>query len=172
MHWLNIFMFTWKYLDIDNKEVEGIRQQYLDYFQTSPPTAHFFQTCDIGIKTFLNMPVFKTSVIYLDGNTDGPIHEDVRPGGQVLGLLIPLINCNDSSTEIYESVVEPMVKVNGENRTYNYYEPDNCKKIAEYVLTQPVLLNTSLPHCVFNYSNLHRVALAICFETDPWHLTN
>jgi len=165
-------MFTWKYLDIATTEVNNIRQQYLDYFQNSPPTPDFFQTCNIGINTFLNMPVFKTSVIYVGGNKNGAIHEDVRPNGQVLGLLIPLINCNNSSTEIYESTVKPLVKLNSENRTYNYYEPSTCKKIAEYVLTQPVLLNTSLPHRVFNYSNQHRVALAICFETDPWHLTN
>ena len=165
-------MFTWKYVDIDTNEVDSIRQTYLDYFQITPPKLNFFQTCNIGIKTFLNMPVVKTSVIFLDGNKNGEIHEDIRPGGQILALLIPLVNCNNSSTEIYESSVGPLLKLNAENKTYHFYEPANCKKIAEYLLTQPVLLNTSLPHCVFNHSNQQRIALSICFETDPWHLTN
>jgi hypothetical protein len=88
-----------------------------------------------------------------------------------LAINIPLENCEDSTTSFWESSVPPIPSKTPNGYTFSTYDKNFCKKIAEYTLDRPILLNTSVPHEVINNSNKWRRAITLRFIDDPWHLT-
>lgn len=163
-------MFYWKYIDIDPAELQSIRREYLNHL---PDNNHFFQSLDLPIKEFLGLEVQRFVLIQVEPLAKGRIHTDWRPTnfGCQLALNIPLINCDNSITSLWESDYVPETQYTTNGQPYNFYDPDRCNKVAEFKLTQPALFRTDLPHSVDNLSDKGRKAISIRFKIDPWHLT-
>ena len=164
-------MFLWQYIDIDSAEIKELQERYN---QALPDNEHFFQSMDLGIKTFLGLEVQKFVLIQVAANAVGRIHTDWRPSneGYQLALNIPLSNCEHSITSIWSSDYEPPMQYTDNGQPYNYFEVSRCKKLAEFKLTQPTLFRTDLPHSVDNPTGSIRKAISVRFKQDPWHLVN
>lgn len=162
-------MFYWKYIDIDPFDIKVIQQEYL---KVLPNNNHFFQPLDLPITHFLGLEVQRFVLIQVEPNASGRIHTDWRPDthGYQLALNIPLINCDESVTSLWESDYVPETQYTNNSQPYNFYDPDRCTKITEFKLTHPALFRTDLPHKVDNFSNKERKAISVRFKQDPWHL--
>ncbi len=165
-------MFYWKYINIDSIEVNRIKEDYLKHL---PDNSHFFQEVSIENKTFMGMEILRSVLIQVEPRATGRIHTDFRPDknfGDQLAIQIPLINCEHSLTELWSSDYEPPVQYTSNGQPYNYFDRARCIKVSEFVLTQPVLWRTDIPHSVSNNSDNPRLAISLRFKKDPWNLIN
>lgn len=162
-------MFYWKYQDIPEDEIAMIQEKYKKIL---PNNCEFFQVVPLDIKTFMGLKISRAVLIQVEPNAKGRIHTDFRPEGYSLALNIPLENCENSITTMWDAAAEVVeIRYTTNNSPYHYYNPNLCKKITEFSLTKPVLFDTSVPHAVDNYSDNWRRAISLRFEPDPWHLT-
>ena len=162
-------MFYWKYQDIPEDEIAMIQEKYRKIL---PDNCEFFQVVSLDIKTFMGLKISRAVLIQVEPNAKGRIHTDFRPEGYSLALNIPLENCENSITTMWDAAAEVVeIRYTTNNSPYHYYNPNLCKKITEFSLTKPVLFDTSVPHAVDNYSDNWRRAISLRFEPDPWHLT-
>lgn len=162
-------MFYWKRFDIDISEVQRIQRLYKSRL---PRNNHFFQPLMISMPTFLGREVQRYVLIQVEPNAVGRIHTDFRPDGygDKLALQIPLENCDQSTTHIWESDYTPPVQYTTNSQPYNYFDPERCKHITSFNLTSPTFFRTDLPHSVDNPTNYVRRAISIRFKEDPWDL--
>jgi hypothetical protein len=162
-------MFYWKYQDVPNNEI--LRLQEL-YKKVLPNNSEFFQIVPLEIKMFMGLKISRPVLIQVEPNARGRIHTDFRPEGYSLALNIPLENCDNSVTSLWEAPSELVeIRYTTNRSPYHYYNPNLCKKITEFSLTKPVLFDTSIPHSVDNFSDQWRRAISLRFEPDPWYLT-
>ena len=165
-------MFYWQYIDLDPGEVDKIKEDYLKHL---PNNSHFFQMIDIESKTFMGMEIQRPVLIQVEARAEGRIHTDFRPDnnfGDQLAVQIPLMNCEYSLTELWSSDYEPPIQYTTNGQPYNYFEKSRCIKVSEFVLTQPIIWRTDVPHSVSNYSDNPRLAISLRFKQDPWKLIN
>jgi hypothetical protein len=164
-------MFLWKYINIDPLEVEKLKKVYR---MRMPNNNHFFQTLNLPITEFLGMEVQRFVLIQVAPNAIGRIHTDFRPNdyGDQLALQIPLDNCEEGLTELWESEYDPPVQYTDNGQPYRFFEPARCKKLSEFTLTQPLIFRTDVPHSASNMGNKIRRAISVRFKEDPWHLVN
>lgn len=162
-------MFYWKHFDIDPKEVEDIQKRYR---RVSPKNGHFFQQLHVGIDSFMGLKVQRFILIQVGPFAVGRIHTDFRPTkyGHQLALQIPLENCENSTTHIWESDYTPPTQYTDNGQPYNYFDPTRCKHVTSFNLTKPTFFRTDLPHSVDNPTFQIRRAISIRFAEDPWHL--
>jgi hypothetical protein len=162
-------MFVWKYVDLDESEVNKLKEKYLAALPIKP---HFFQTLELGVTEFMGMPVFKTVIINALPHSIGKIHKDHRPhDSNVLAINIPLINCDNAVTEFFETDNDStLIEYTSSKSPYIGFDRAKCLKIDEFTLTKPVLFKTDIPHAVTNFSNNARVAISLRLAADPWHL--
>lgn len=161
--------FFWKHIDVPDHELKIIRQKYLEVL---PNNQRFFQPLKIELSTFMGLDVSQTILIQVPAQTKASIHTDFRADKLKLALNISLVNCEKSITEMWECQEPPITTNTSNGIPYNYYIPNQCKKITEFTLEKPVLFNTKVPHSVFNYSNNTRLAISLRFKQDPWHLVS
>ena len=83
---------------------------------------------------------------------------------------IPLDNCDESTTNFWESTSKPSLRQTKNGHVYSYYEESKCTKLTEYKLTSPVIFDTKILHNVTNPTNQIRRAISLRFKEDPWHL--
>jgi len=104
----------------------------------------------------------------------GYIHSDHDGSGKTnLAFNLDIENGDTTTTKFFEvSVPGKIVHTSGQGLPYVVYpySKDTCKKVTEYNLTKPVLLNISKPHLVTNDTDHRRVALTLRFKNDPVHL--
>lgn len=162
-------MFYWKHININPTDIENIQAEYKKLL---PNNNHFFQGLDLPITTFLGREVQRFVLIQVEPNAIGRIHTDWRPTdyGYQLALQIPLVNCENTITKLWESDYIPPTQYTANGQPYNYYDPDRCKKVTEFKLVQPTIFRTDVPHSVDNPTNLTRKAISIRFKQDPWDL--
>ena len=161
-------VFYWKYQPIPDTELEIIKNIYRENL---PSNSEFFQVVNIPIKTFMNLKISRAVLIQVEPNAKGRIHTDYRPEGFSLALNIPLENCENSVTSMWDTTDQiTEIRYTTNNSPYHYYDPVLCKKITEFQLTSPILFDTSIPHSVDNLSDKWRRAISLRFEPDPWHL--
>ena len=162
-------MFYWKKFDIDPVEVEKIQKRYKWFL---PKNIHFFQQLNIGLTHFMGMEVQRFVLIQVAPNAIGRIHTDYRPNGygDKLALQIPLENCENSITHIWESEETPPTQYTDNGQPYNYFDPEKCKPVTSFRLTSPTFFRTDLPHSVDNPTDRIRKAISIRFKEDPWDL--
>jgi hypothetical protein len=164
-------MFLWKYIDIDSEVVKDIQERFL---RAMPVNNSPFQNVDIDITDFLGLEIHQSVLIQISPNTFSRIHTDWRPKeyGDQLALNIPLINCENSVTSLWESSDTTELQYTDNRQPYNSYDPAKCTKLTEFRLTRPVIFRTDIPHNVTNSSNEVRKAISIRFKRDPWELVN
>lgn len=159
-------MFIWKYINLPEDE---LLQLLIQCRQVLPNNQLFFQRLDTGITHFLSMPLRAIGLVQVPPEAISNIHIDT--GKSALAINIPLENCKDSTTSFWESLIPPTPGKTPNGHTYSSYDKNFCKKITEYTLDGPILLNTSVPHEVINNSNKWRKAISLRFLDDPWNLT-
>jgi hypothetical protein len=162
-------MFYWKYIDLDPTEVERIKQEYI---RVLPNNNYFFQSLVIDNDTFMGMPLQRAVLIQVLPWGIGRIHVDHRPDqyGHQLAIQIPLFNCENSVTEMWDSKLRQRIKYTDNGQPYHNYDKSTCTKTTEFVLDKPVIWRTDVPHSVNNNSDKPRVAISLRFKKDPWHL--
>jgi hypothetical protein len=162
-------MRIWKYIDLDETEVAKLKERY---FAALPVAKHFFQTLDLGITEFMGRPIFKTVIINAMGNSVGKIHKDYRPhDSNVLAINIPLINCDNAVTQFWNTEEDVnLIQYTSSGSPFIGFNQDKCTLIDKFVLTQPVVFRTDIPHSVDNYSNQPRLAISLRLAKDPWDL--
>jgi hypothetical protein len=91
-----------------------------------------------------------------------------------LSINIPLVNCLGGTTKFYR-----LTKGNTVGRTqknnlvyFGFTDDAEFEYCCEYTLERMTLLNTKIPHAVFNPTDQPRLAIALRFINDPWHLFN
>lgn len=164
-------MFIWKYLDLDLDEVKKMHEAYLKILPNKFP--YFYQNVLVEIKEFMGMELDTTVLIQSRPFSIGIIHTDHRArNDNILAINIPLINCQDSITEFWESdESNSKVTYTPNGSPYTMISRDKCTKISEFVLNKPVVFNTDIPHSVRNLSSKPRIAISLRFTKDPWNLT-
>ena len=162
-------MFIWQYLDAPLDEVFKIQQEFKNLM---PNNLSFFQLIDINTTTFMGIPIDRPVLIQVDGNTFSQIHRDIGwdASGRSLAIQIPLDNCDESTTNFWESTSKPSLRQTKNGHVYSYYEESKCTKLTEYKLTSPVIFDTKILHNVTNPTNQIRRAISLRFKEDPWHL--
>jgi hypothetical protein len=161
-------MFYWKYQSVPANDLKIIQDMYKENL---PNNSEFFQVVDIPVKTFMNLKISRAVLIQVAPFAKGRIHTDYRPEGFSLALNIPLEHCENSITSMWDTADQiTEIRYTTNNSPYHYYDPELCKKVTEFRLTEPILFDTSIPHSVDNLSDNWRRAISLRFEPDPWHL--
>jgi hypothetical protein len=161
-------MFLWQYVDLDPDEVDRVKDTFK---RNLPLNLHFFQHLEIGVDHFMGMAVSRCALIQVMPMYQGKIHTDVRTGyGGVLAINIPLMNCENSLTELWTSSLENKQVLTENDLPYNIFEKEHCTKIDQFILDRPVIFKTDVPHSVKNNSMMVRRAISLRFKDDPWHL--
>jgi len=165
-------MFIWQYINIDPTEVSRIQKSFM---KAMPNNFNFFQPLTIDTDELMGMKIKQSVLIQLAPApfNVGKIHTDVRHDNNVLAIQIPLINCENSITEFWEADQLAVATPSDSNgSTYQYFSKDQCKKIDQFQLINPLIFRTDIPHSVTNKSKSFRKAISLRFYTDPWHLVN
>ena len=163
-------MFIWQYINPSINEILSIQQ---DYKNTLLDNSYFYQYVNIAKNTrFMGIIIEHAVLIQVPANTHCKIHKDHRYDGASnrLAIQIPLSNCEESSTNFWESSSDPVICQTSNGHPYAYYESSMCTKISEFKLTRPVIFNTDILHNVTNPTNKIRQAISLRFKDDPWHL--
>lgn len=161
--------FIWQHVDIDDQL--SLEKLQIEFLNKSSIVQYFYNPLKLNIKEFLGLEITHGVLIVAAAHRRHSIHTDYRADNLKLALNIPLKNCENSLTEIWESLGPlPKYFVTATGIPYNHLNPTHCKKITEFKLTSPVIFNTKMPHSVVNFSNEPRLAISLRFKEDPWHL--
>lgn len=161
--------FRYQYVDMfDETSINDLKKCFLDNL---PTMSNFFIPLNLGITEFCGLSVTHSILIYAAPLRRSKIHVDYRADKLKLALNIPLKNCKDSITEFWNcNGVQSTYSLTSLDVPYNRYDINDCEKIDEFRLTQPVIFNTKVPHSVNNMSPNPRLAISLRFKEDPWHL--
>jgi hypothetical protein len=163
-------MFLWQYVDLDSNEVDRVKEVFKNNL---PYNFHFFQHLEIGLDHFMGMKISRCALIQVMPKHQGKIHTDIRTGyGGVLAINIPLMNCENSLTELWSTTAETKDQYTENNLPYSVFETVQCTKIDQFILDRPVIFRTDIPHSVKNNSMMVRRAISLRFKDDPWHLVD
>jgi hypothetical protein len=164
-------MERWQYINLDPFEIDKFKEVYLKLL---PAPRHFFNTVDIPIKEFMGLPIFRAVLINAQPRSIGMIHRDHRPvDNNVLAINIPLINCNQAVTYFWNTTEDiNKVSYTSSGSPYIGFSRTSCTKIDEFILTDPIIFRTDIPHSVDNQTANNRLAISLRFKKDPWHLIN
>lgn len=112
-----------------------------------------------------------SSNAHVDNWHESPINKHENTGF-VLGINFPISNVEGTMTDFYEYIDGPVKNLDfgSYDVIYRFYGKANLKKIGSYTLDRAVIINTSIPHSVINFTNKDRYALTFRFKNDPWHL--
>lgn len=160
--------FTFKYIDIENiEELNNLKTKFLENL---PAIKNFFNPLNLDIKEFLGLEVTHSVLIFAKPNSSSTLHIDYRADQLKLAMNIALKNCDDSITEMWNCAGGPIYTETPSGIPYINFNKEQCQKICEFKLTQPVIFNTKIPHSVSNFSKKPRLAISLRFKEDPWHL--
>ena len=156
--------FRWKYIDLDSELVEEIKSIALNNL---PSNGRHFQLLDIKMPDILGIPVVCTRLIYTPPLfSNSYAHKDpLRNSAWVVN--IPLVNCENSVTTLYESIPGKSVKTINGTTPMEILDISKTKAIDSYVLNKPVLLNTRIFHAINNFSDEQRLVISLQFKTNP-----
>jgi len=161
-------MFTYQYIDnLDPAEVKKFQEAYSKAYSNP---SHFFQYVETGLTHFMGMQLNKCVLITIAGGKTLPLHIDQRKG---LALNIPLLNCEDTITELWTCDQPYKTGWTHNGLPYHYYSENvNAVKIGEFILTRPILFDVQVPHSSTNHGTKTRLAISLRFANDPWQLVN
>ena len=186
MSTFNLDNFYYKHIDIENYQeiIEEIRSYLIPFLDTNIsgigiikiPQTDLTDNCT-KLSNWLkqnDMFIEMAALHIMPKKQTGYIHSD-HDGSRKTNLAFNLdVENGDSTTTAFFEVNAPGKIVHTARQGLPYvvypYSKDTCKKVTEYNLTKPVLLNISKPHLVINDTDHRRVALTLRFETDPVHL--
>ena len=81
-------------------------------------------------------------------------------------LNIPVLNCKDTHTSVYELLPGEQEYTKHETYGYTSWQSNQIKEIDRLHLTQPMIFDMSTIHCVHNPTNQPRLSLSIRTNCD------
>jgi len=158
--------FLWKYIDLDNELVEEIKDIYLKAMPKNLSCLKFFNVLPINVPNINGIKVTCCSLIYKPGNErQNHAHKDPLLHSS-LALNIPLINCEDSITTLYDDS-KYSYHVSLRDNLIPVLPVKDGKILSTYILDRPILFNTRVFHNVENFSSEPRVAISLRFAKNP-----
>jgi hypothetical protein len=126
------------------------------------------------LKLFLGIPELKTELDklgwtqYIDcfgfyvvqKTTGSTIHTDTG-NDRVFSFNIPILNCENTFVNYYESTAEPIKKTLPNKVDYYYYDPAYCTLIDSFEMTSPHVINVSKIHNITNDNDRPRITLLV-----------
>ena len=162
--------FTWKYIDVDTKLVEEIKDIYLLNLKKDLSRYAFFQTLPIVVPDVMGYSTIGAGLVYTAGKHKVRYsHKDpLLDGASTFALNIPLLNCENSVTTLYTNRRAPFYSLYGnESRLAEVTKITECDVITSYTLDRPILFNTQVFHSVENFSPEPRLAISLRFTKNP-----
>jgi hypothetical protein len=105
--------------------------------------------------------IFDVALFVLGPNDISPIHVD-GDSSYSWSLNIPLKNCENTRTNFYQSNQAPIRKKSpNSNIEYSVFDPRLCTLIDTVQLTDPYLMNVSVPHQIHNPNFTQRTSICI-----------
>ena len=158
--------FLWKYIELDNNLVEELKDIYLKAMPTNLSCLNFFNVLPINVPNINGVKVTCCSLIYKAGNESQKYaHKDPLLHSS-LALNIPLINCEDSVTTLYDDSKHSL-HVGHRDNLIQILPVKDGKVLSTYILDKPVLFNTRIFHNVENFSSEPRIAISLRFDRNP-----
>ncbi len=187
--------FTYKYLDIpDFKQIEQELSDFILPYCKGKPTGlwsvdldEFFLHCPKSVKNLISMnlltnlkkvcyivvhPGAGEKAAHVDMNIEPPLSEGESSG--CLSMNFGIQNCHETPVIFYEYISGPkdyFSLPDPSQGSFIFYARSELKEIDRYILHAPVLINTSVPHSIFNNTTKTRISVVFRFNTDPWYLT-
>jgi hypothetical protein len=160
-------VFTWKYIDLDNELVDEIKDIYLKNLKKDLADYAFFQILPIKIPNIKGIEVLYAGLVYSAANAIPKYsHKDPKDHpGSTLALNIPLINCDNSLTTLYNNLKSPIYTLYN-NRISEIAKRSDCKVITSYTLNRPIIFNNQVLHAVDNFSPEPRLAISLRFDKN------
>lgn len=174
----------YKFLEIENWEAAS-DEAYLYYtsLQSFPKVNGFTRVIDHRdflnkVKSFslifqnLNLNCTYAAFIVMNRETMQFLHHD--KGNQKARLLWPVRNCLGTKVSFYSTDKNQLKNISANDKSWNYYDIKDAKKIDEYELVKPLIVNLSIPHYVEVDPHLteERINLYFMFTPDPVYLFN
>lgn len=95
------------------------------------------------------------------------IHQDSAKHEYFWALNIPILNCKDTYTSIYEPLPDEQgTTVSKDAGGYILWQKNQVKEIDRMYLTQPMMFNIGSIHCVHNSTDHLRVSISIRMKCD------
>jgi hypothetical protein len=95
------------------------------------------------------------------------IHQDSAEHEYYWALNIPILNCKDTYTSIYDPLPgEQGITVSKDDGGYILWQKNQVKEIDRMYLTQPMIFNIASIHCIHNSSDQPRVSISIRMKCD------
>ena len=172
-------MKYYKYLDIEYKEfskklglyVRENKNKFNSFWthlntplilEQIPETQKMFDPLHITVRHISIIITYNTNVI------EG-IHKDYTDVD--LRINVPIINCQGSTTNFYQTNTEPEVRMLDNGIPYYIYDYKDCKLVDSFCLDRPAILRVRELHQVIaNKNKLPRISCTIEFKEDISHL--
>jgi hypothetical protein len=187
--------FTYRYLDIPNADkIEKELSDFILPYCKDKPTGlwsvdllKFFSDCPESVEYLKSAGLFNElrKVCYIvvhpgAGEKDAHVDRNIEPPlvqGESSGCLainFGIQNQADTPVIFYEYISGPKEYFSlpdPAEGSYIFYAKSELKEIDRYLLTTPALINTTVPHSIYNNTDKTRISVTFRFNSDPWHLT-
>lgn len=170
-------MKYYKYLDLHNEKIcsEKIKN-YLgkdipDNFWTNMDKNELFTEIP-EIQTLfspMQLTINKISILTQWYVTPGMIHKD--SGETKVRINLPILNCEGSVTNFYESTEDPFYTELPNEIPYYRYDPIYCKLVDSFCLNRPAAIRVGSPHQIHVISEIvPRISCTFEFNEDISYL--
>jgi len=162
-------MQYYKAVEFDNLEI--IQKKVFDLFPKDDFEKNKLFYIDDNLNSFLSIPELKDNLIRL-GLLDhvmgfgfyvttkpNPIHTDNT--AYDYSLNIPIVGCENTFVEFYESTSEPIKLQLYTGVIYYHYKQQSCTLKDKLELTSPHIIKVNVPHAVINNNSSQRITLLI-----------
>lgn len=110
---------------------------------------------------------------------DAHVDRDIEPPASFgnttgcLSLNFGIQNYIETPVILYEYVSGPKEYIplpDPSEGSYIFYAESELKEIDRYTLDNPVIMNNTVPHSIYNNTKDVRISISFRFTQDPWHL--
>lgn len=161
-------MFLYQFVDLDPKEIEKVKKIALE--NLPKPTDLVFNSLKPPHNSFMGRQLSNFVIVKVKPNQTVNLHKDY---GQGIALNIPLLNCDKTKTEMWETYCEWFLFNHPGDPYLRPAESNPVKiKLCEFILSGPAFFNTAVAHSIYNYGDKVRTAISLRFKDDPLSLIN
>lgn len=173
--YLNTLMAYFKYLDLN---VESLSKKILEYINennvlsrgggswVNSDTPDILKKIPEISETFapLGLTVLRVS-FFIVKISQGLIHIDDDHVDYRINF--PILNCENTETRYYKTLVEPRKKYQANGLAYHRYDPRHCLLADTLILDRAAIIKTHEPHqVVLLHNNYPRISCTVAFNED------
>ena len=118
----------------------------------------------------LGLHIYKIAILTAPNPlSTGPIHVDACDAKVRINL--PILNCNDTVTNFFQTMGDPVKKQLPNNVPFYGFEPEQCTLVDSFCLSRPAAIRIGSPHQIRVLSNaVPRISCTIEFEENIEYL--